>query len=214
MRLGSLGIRPAFRPRGSRAFLVEERNQVPIGAIFRVRESHRESGEDIIFTQGRTVMKDMALQRGFSANQTVCGAAITDFLSPLVAAKERNGDLLPRPPAASPLLTSLYSREVAHTALTNVTDQKRVARLLSTIITYVQQSARAGDRILLSRSISRRDPTWFVPGKVPYMERGPSFLSYSGLVVTVPHQLLTGYNPESGPAQLLHGDVESMAQRM
>ena len=94
-------------------------------------------------------------------------------------------------------------REMEQSALTNVINQKLLARLLETKNTCGRQSVSVGDCPPFLRSISKKDPSWYGPAQVLRIERGSAFLLYCGRVLTAPLHLVKACNPESAPTELL-----------
>ena len=77
-----------------RAFVAEERSDVLGGTFLRIEEPYCVWDVNLILTHVCMAMNNMVGQSGFEANQTGFGSAGSDFSSPLLDAKGRDGDLL------------------------------------------------------------------------------------------------------------------------
>ena len=198
-QLTNMGITPNYRPRGSHAFVVEERNRLLKDTLLKIRDSHPDWSLDLVLVHVMRVLNNLIGKSGFSPCQTLFGTGQSDFIAGLCEDQdERNNDLFQNLDIGSPFLTALKIREVAQAALHSTLNENRLNRMLRHQNQYKQVTVRVGDTVsFFKNSIKKSDARWYGPAQVLFIQDCHAFVLYAGRVSHVPLHFLKVYIPEN-----------------
>ena len=159
-----MGITPNYKPKGSRAFVVEERNQVSKETLLETRVSHPE------LVHVMRVVNNLLGKSRLSPRQTLFGARQVDFIAGMRADQdERNNEIFRNLNIGSPFLHALKVREVAQAELQNALNTNRINRMLKRQNQYKQPSVRVGDSVSFFKNPGQKsDIRGFGPAQVLY----------------------------------------------